>query len=106
MTLYLVNESRQIDCANDLSVYSDLDQVSLAIEPIDVENNEYFIFDTDGQFYSIKSGGSFNDFSYAKTVSDVSLVRKLILDYLIVIGRGYDKRLSLEENAARIGLDG
>jgi len=106
MALYLINESRQVDCANDLSVYSSLDQVSLAIEPIDVENGEYFLFDTDGQFYSIKSGSSFNDFSYTKTFSDVSLVRKLILNYLILIGRGYDDRLSLEENAARIGVDG
>ncbi len=45
---YILNESTQSDKLGDLSVYPNLPTLLLNVEPIDVENHEYFVYDADG----------------------------------------------------------
>lgn len=68
--LYVLNESKQINIATDLSVFSSLGKISLSIEPIDVKNEEYFLFDTEGQFYAIAPTEKFDVFVYTEDFVD------------------------------------
>ncbi len=76
MTLFILNESKSIEVANDLSVFETLKDVSIAIEPIDVENREYFLFDSNGQFYEINSTESFDEFEYVNSTIKIDLAKK------------------------------
>ena len=103
--LYVLNESKQINIATDLSVFSSLRKISLSIEPIDVKNGEYFLFDTEGQFYTIAPTEKFDLFVYTEDFVDKKKVEHLVRQYLPKIGLAYDSSLTLEQNVSKIGVE-
>lgn len=102
MTLYILNESRSSRAAGDLGIYRNLDELSKDIEPIDVENEEFFLFDTDGQFYSIEGTGQPDQFNFRRTHKDQTVAQQVIEDYLTQLDKTYSVELSLEENVRKI----
>jgi hypothetical protein len=105
MTLFVLNESKTIDVANALLVFKSFEDVSIYIEPIDVENSEYFIFDTNGQFYEINSTDLFDEFEYVSSNLKIDLAIKLVSDALSRRGLVYSANKSLEENARNLGVE-
>lgn len=102
MPLYMLNESRSRDVANDIDVFRSLASVAEYIEPVDVENGEFFLFDSDGFFYSIEWTGTRDRYIFARSLWDMALVRKLVQDYLTLIGLTYDATKNLEGNIEKI----
>ncbi|MGH0001348.1 hypothetical protein ACQU0X_14825 [Pseudovibrio ascidiaceicola] len=56
-TLYVLNESSSIEQAGDLEFYDSLESVINDVEPIDIANNEYSLFDSNGYFYEFNLDG-------------------------------------------------
>jgi len=102
MTLYMINESQKKNVPNDISVYSSLKDVELDIEPVDVDNGEFFLFDTDGYFYSIASTESFDRFIFKKVEKNEDMARRIVQNYLERLANPYDVAKSIEENARKI----
>jgi hypothetical protein len=105
MTLFILNESKDIEIANDLSVFKSLDDVSIGIEPIDVENEEYFLFDTEGNFYQIRITQENAKFVFDKADCNIDLAKKLVLDCFLRRRLTYSEDKSLEENTRMLGLE-
>lgn len=86
MAIFLLNESRDVSQLGSSSVFLSLEEVSSYVEPVDVDNAEYFLCDSTGQFYSISSTPSFDKFAFTKTLVDLELARKLFQEHLQSIG--------------------
>lgn len=52
----ILNESRKIDVAGDVGFYRSNAEVLAQIEAIDVENQEYHAFDSDGRLLTLSLG--------------------------------------------------
>lgn len=97
MPYFLLYESSSISRLGESSVFSSLETLSNYIEPIDVDNNEYFLCDITGQFYSISTTSNFNLFLYKETILDQKLARELFIEHLASIGKSIDRMATIEE---------
>lgn len=54
---YFLNESPRPDLRGDLNLFESKDALLRYVEPVDVENGEYFAFDADGRLLSLSVDG-------------------------------------------------
>jgi hypothetical protein len=54
---YFLNESSRVDLRGDLNLFETESALLSYVEPIDVENGEYFAFDADGHLLSLSVDG-------------------------------------------------
>jgi hypothetical protein len=86
MKVFLLNESKVVTELGSGNVFPNLAQVSGYIEPVDVDNAEFFLCDSDGQFYLIESTKSFDMFVFKESFLDANLAQKLFRLYLASVG--------------------
>jgi hypothetical protein len=53
----VLNESTSIDTPGDVSIYQSVRELTLHVEPVDVENGEYFAFDAEGRLMVLETDG-------------------------------------------------
>lgn len=81
--LFVLNESKELQRPGGLDVFLSLQSVLNYIEPIDVLNNEFFLFDTDGYRYELSAASEYSDIVARKSSNAVckDIVRELLIDY-------------------------
>lgn len=55
----IINESSRIDLSGDVGFYASVEAAQLDLEPIDVDNDEYFAFDSEGRRLRLSTDGRF-----------------------------------------------
>ena len=53
----VLNESRELRRSGDVTFFSSVEDAAAYMEPVDVENNEYFAFDSTGLRLALKVAG-------------------------------------------------
>jgi hypothetical protein len=102
MKVFLLNESKDVSQLGSGNAFLTLDEVSSYIEPVDVDNGEFFLCDSDGQFYSILSTKSFDRFMFTKAFVNAHLARKLFRDYLQSVGENISELSDMQSLAKRL----
>lgn len=58
--LYILNESKTLDIPGDVKYYKTLDELISSIEAIDVRNDEFFAFVSDGRRIRLSAVGEYS----------------------------------------------
>jgi hypothetical protein len=95
VTLYILNESKSIDGLGPLDIFSTLELLIEHIEAIDVRNDEYFAFTSEGNRIFLSASSDYSPIKYtldelSKNKSDL---KKLLVDFLN--DRALDPRFNL-----------
>ncbi|WP_037036124.1 hypothetical protein [Pseudovibrio sp. JE062] len=77
-TLFVLNESNSIEQAGDLEFYASLESVINDVESIDIANNEYSLFDSNGYFYEFNLDGERITVDTESKVARANLARSVI----------------------------
>lgn len=56
-TPIVLNESTSIDTPGDASIYQTVQELTVHVEPVDVENDAYFTFDAEGRLTVLETDG-------------------------------------------------
>ena len=106
MPLFILNESTEIAGPADLTVFATLSDAALPIEPIDVENRECCLFDTDGRFFDICATGEFDRYGFVALDRRPVLARDLVETYFKRLDWTWDRSADLVGNASLLGVEG
>ncbi len=110
MTLFALNESHHSNVAGDVTVFRTLDHVLAYMEPMNVESDDFTIFDSDGQFYKISfkiegpwySRRAICDHHIAFV--DRRAAERVVADHLALCGLPVREGESLEASMERMGV--
>jgi hypothetical protein len=93
--IYILNEH------GDVNIFKSEKDMIDYVEPIDVENEEYEVFDSEGLKYrlytkSFKNDGSVKIFLSSTGKYDKGKLKNILLDFLTKIDRSFKTKRSLE----------
>ena len=98
--LYILNESDQPDQPGDVNIFRNIDSLLGYVEAIDVRNNEYLTFTTDGRKITLSA-----EEDYAPVSADIEekpqqqdVVMRLLHAYLLRVAE--DGHFGIDEKAA------
>jgi hypothetical protein len=97
MTLYILNESKELDVRGDLQIFSSIDLLVLQIEAIDVRNCEHFAFTSSGRRIFLEAETDYSPIKYTldEGADYTSIVTKILVSYLEYIVEAGKFRLDL-----------
>ena len=95
--LYLLNESNKPTVPGDLGIYRNINDVLAYIEPIDVANDEYFLFSTDGRKHALAANLETGEIAIEPEAepNHVADVETLLRSHLLYFA-DFDKRFSID----------
>jgi hypothetical protein len=99
--LYILNESSLVDVAGDVDIYPTLERLVLQLEAIDVRNQEYFAYTSDGRLITLSADDDYApvNATIEPTKSHRAAVKKVLRDYLLYFAK--DGRFGIDEDAVR-----
>ncbi|KZL22525.1 hypothetical protein [Pseudovibrio sp. WM33] len=77
-TLFVLNESSSMEQAGDLTFFDTLESVLSYVEPIDVANQEYYLFDSNGYFYQFNLNDEHVTVDAESKIARANLARSVI----------------------------
>jgi hypothetical protein len=103
----IVNECQQMDAAGDVTLYASVANAELNLEPIDVENDEYFAFDAEGRLLALRTDGQKVTISAAEPEpTHQEILRSLLSDLFVRAGLIDDRSSPIElAELVRMGLE-
>jgi hypothetical protein len=99
MKLFILQESKVDDRAEDLIAFRSLESLLNYVEPLDVDAAEYRAFDTDGQFYSLRVEEGGTEVTSSKLSINAGLGLRIVREYMNRTRLGYDDSKSIAHNA-------
>jgi len=87
----ILNENARMDVGGDVNVFFSVEDAESYVEAIDVENDEYFAFDSQGRLLQFEVSGDFVRLRPAENdPSHQDVLRKLLVSLLV--GMGHDRQ--------------